>query len=291
MRIHKSILGILLIAMFLSTGCSSNQDVVDSPLSVTINNELLEGLYSGKLVSGKAEGEGLFRVSVENDEWNYNGNFSEGSAVGTGSFANKPMNAALAGHDYEGKYTGACIDGVIVGNGEFFSIDSGEAAIVYQGEFSDGQISGQGSVKNLPLTITYQDNEYKGTYHGDYSEGTANGMGTFFAETDDVFLSYDGNWKDSTFFGEGFLSTNNFTMAFSDVIRTGTFDGDLSDGIATGEGEYSVDLPDESKSYTYIGQWENGMWNGQGILTYGDTAEVFSGTFVDNAFTTPLPEL
>lgn len=290
MKIQRYLCVMILFTFFLLTGCSSEKEAVELETTIILGSESIKGLYSGKTASSKPEGEGLFQVIGENEDWSYEGDFTGGTAAGEGFFTNRPLTVTLAGKEYSGTYIGSGIDGVINGIGEFTYTDSDGLAINYQGTFENGQIVGIGEARNLPLTVIYQDHEYPGIYNGDFSDDAPNGMGIFYSENDEIYLSYDGNWTNSSFSGEGILSTNNYTMEFSDIIRVGIFDGDLIDGIPNGTAEFSVEIGDEVSSYIYSGEWQDGRWNGQGVCSYSDWDTVLEGTFVENEFTPTLQE-
>lgn len=71
--------------------------------------------------------------------------------------------------------------------------------------------------------------------------------------------------------------------------RTGTYTGEVIDGILNGSGQFSA-VNANGVSWTYTGNFENGRFNGQGCVVF-DTGEVQKGTFVDGLFQPTTAEL
>ncbi len=63
--------------------------------------------------------------------------------------------------------------------------------------------------------------------------------------------------------------TATITVRFPHAQRTGTYTGEMKDGLAHGEGTFSS-TNDEGIQWTYTGAWENGMMSGLGSTKWTD---------------------
>ena len=139
-------------------------------------------------------------------------------------------------------------------------------------------------VKNEACDISYQGRQISGTYTGETVDGKKEGQGTFVGSDSEHRFQYDGEWKKDEIAGKGSLWDDQHVMHFLDKDRTGTYDGEVNYGEASGDGTFSA-VNDDNVSYTYSGSFENGIFEGKGKLTY-DAEDYFvqKGTFKDGEF-------
>lgn len=212
---------ILLFALsIMLTAC--DKKVENKETSITINSQSISASFTGTLKSGKPDGTGSMSVNTENGTWTFDGVFKDGTVDGIGNMRDYPITAVFSGNNYNGKYTGATLNGLPDGNGKF----------IYNSE--------------------------------------------------DISVSYEGTWKEGKPYDSGHLISNNFTIAFKDVNRTGSFDGTTVNGVASGQGTFTA-TNDEGLSYTYTGEWENNILNGQAKYI-NDKNETQNGTYVNGEY-------
>ena len=144
-------------------------------------------------------------------------------------------------------------------------------------------------VENYKLQIEYNDIVYNGLYSGGLLGGLANGSGRFSSEDSESYLVYTGSWIDNMFSSSGYLKTNNYILRTTDnEIQLGTFEGETENGKASGSGTWTA-IDSNGDSYTYTGEWANGLWNGKGTKAFDDpSSPTVEGTFTDCIFT-PTP--
>lgn len=66
-----------------------------------------------------------------------------------------------------------------------------------------------------------------------------------------------------------YVENQEITISFDYGKRTGTYSGGLKDGLPHGIGKFSS-TNEEGQSWDYIGEWEEGHFDGTGITIYGD---------------------
>ena len=74
--------------------------------------------------------------------------------------------------------------------------------------------------------------------------------------------------------------TTTIIVRFPHAQRTGTYTGEMKDGLAHGQGTFSS-KNDEGVQWTYTGAWENGMMNGLGSSKWTDGWQ-YLGHYRDN---------
>ena len=79
---------------------------------------------------------------------------------------------------------------------------------------------------------------------------------------------------------QGPVFTAEITVRFPHADRTGTYTGEMRDGLAHGKGSFTS-VNADGISWTYEGAWENGAMNGLGILTWSDGVS-YEGYYKDN---------
>ena len=102
------------------------------------------------------------------------------------------------------------------------------------------------------------------TYVGEFKKGQRSGSG--ISSTSDGSSSYDGQWSNGKFNGQG-------TFIFSDGVK---YVGQWKNGEYDGQG--TLTYPEGS----YTGQWKNGKRNGQGLATL-KAGGGYSGQWKDGA--------
>lgn len=141
------------------------------------------------------------------------------------------------------------------------------------------------NVTDQDLSITFQDETITGKYTGELVDNVATSDNATFTYKDGSnYLNYTGSFKDGKFIGTGKLECNFYVVHFKDVDRKGKYSGDVVDGIPKGNGTFSA-VNDENEKYTYTGQWNNGLFNGQGKRVFGDNKITYEGTYKDGEFT------
>lgn len=194
---------------------------------------------------------------------------------------NKETSITINSQSISASFTGILKSGKPDGTGAM-TVNTENGTWTFDGSFKDGIVDGIGKLQDYPITATFSENSYNGKYTGATTNGIPDGSGKFVYSSDDISVSYEGSWKDGKPYDKGHLISNNFTVAFSDVIRTGSFDGNLINGVATGQGTFTA-TTDDGISYTYTGEWENNIYNGQGICKY-ETGRTMNGKFVNGDF-------
>jgi len=287
------IITVSLFALMLLYACSDSQEKMHDPEPVieqVTNHEItvgsVTGQYTGTLTDGIPTGNGSIAVNVSGLRWVFDGEFING-ALADGKLTDFPLTVKLQNEDVNGTFTGAAVSGQPSGSGVFSASDT---EMKYEGELTNGGLSGEGKVSDFMYTLEYDSNEYLGVYNGDIIDGMISGEGSFDYEQDDVYFNYVGGWLDGAFAEDGFLKSNDFTVHFSEVSRTGTFEGEMFDGMAHGHGVFSA-VNDDDVSYVYTGDWEKNLYNGQGILIFDDDMYFDRiGTFEDGDFTPTVSE-
>ena len=80
-------------------------------------------------------------------------------------------------------------------------------------------------------------------------------------------------------------------LALEDIQRTGTYTGEVVDGIPNGTGRFDTQN-EEGTSWYYDGEFVNGVFQGQGTCVFNAEKEwKETGTYENGAFTPTLSEL
>lgn len=135
--------------------------------------------------------------------------------------------------------------------------------------------SGVSEVENQDYSIEYNSVVYEGSYSGQIENKVPSGQGKFSCgdPESEKYLIYEGEWTEGQISGTGTLSTDNYTVHYPEtkkeaaIDRIGTYDGDVLDGIANGNGVFKATNSD-GKEYIYEGEWKDGLFNGQGKRYY-----------------------
>lgn len=208
------------------------------------------------------------------------------AGTGSGSVENLPVTVSFGGNAVEGVYTGACPEFLPDGKGEFRN-DEGCTA---SGEFSSGKFL-QGSVQNLPCTITVGSYEVTGFYSGEFSQGMPEGNGSFVSPADWSELDYSGGFSAGAFSGEGTLFSRYAEFPLDGGPVRGEYRGSVLNGLPEGEGDFRG-MAADGTPFTYSGSWHEGKPEGQGCLEF-DSPLYFKreGNFTAGRFTPDAWEL
>ena len=227
------------------------------------NLRISEGIkYTGEALDGLPHGKGTMTYP---DGQVYVGEFKDGNCHGQGTMTN-PNGCSYVGEFYENTRMGHGTE--IFPNGA-----------KYVGEFKDNMPHGKG-------TMTYPDkgpdNEFGwATCEGEWKEGMQNGQGTLLYL--DGITSYVGQWKDGMFDGpgkfidqfdihDGIYKEDRFWEGNEYNSDNGNLEGTYIDGVYH-RTEIAIDrreFLDEDGGETYVGEWKDDLFHGQGTYTYPD---------------------
>jgi hypothetical protein len=134
-----------------------------------------------------------------------------------------------------------------------FKASNGQVAS-YEGEFVDGNFSGNGTYIFLNGDV----------YKGQFSESKMQGKGKYtFKEQGDV---YEGDFKNDQFDGKGKFTTKSGNI----------YDGDFKEGKFNGQGK--LIQPDGDN---YSGSFKDDLPNGKGILKDKSGKTIYEGEFLN----------
>ncbi len=158
--------------------------------------------YTGRFVSGKRNGEGVF---TWNDGSVYKGTFTDGKLSGKGTYTS--VKGA--------KYVGDFVEGNYHGQGTYW-YNNGDW---YQGGFKDGKLNGKGTFHHADGTV----------FEATYTMGSANGPATKTYANGSVLK---GNVTKAVFNGKCTYT------AVRDGKKVGTFTGEMKNGKYEGWGRF-----------------------------------------------------
>lgn len=199
------------------------------------------------------------------------------------------------GTTYSGEYFGTIKHKVPQDNkkGKFISGEEGSGKFLeYDGEWKDGSFFGKGTLKKENYEINYSDEIFKGSFEGTTVNGIPNGTGTYIVKDNNKSVfEYEGEWKQGQISGKGKLNYSKYVIEYSDgTVRTGTFEGDVQNGIPQGQGTFTT-KNDDNEEYTYTGTFSNGKFNGSGKKAFKNGKYgVQDGNWKDNDFNPSLVE-
>ena len=206
----------------------------------------------------------------------------------TGQVEHFVYSVSIDGVDVPGEFTGALVKDIPNGDGEFHAQLENGATLTIAGPWENGHYTTPVLVSDYAFSIEYEGKTLLGSYDGSIVDWKPDGDGTFSYSEDDEFFTYSGAWSSGVFSGNGHISSNFFTVHFSDVDRVGIVDGDTIDGFISGFGTFTA-TNSEGNTYTYTGEWENSLFNGQGTrVVEGLITEI--GTFSQGNFTPTVYE-
>ena len=197
-------------------------------------------------------------------------------------------------------YAGRLEEGVLQGEGKEYD---GAGQIAYEGQFTDGRRTGNGTVYIGGIRIyegQLDDGVYEGTgrkfsggileYEGQFSGGLFEGRGNLYS---DGVLVYSGQFSEGEYEGLGTLYEDGdrvYEGNFRDGVPSGS-GAAYRDGVKRYEGQYEEGLPsgtgtayDADGRPTYTGGWAAGRYDGQG------TAYPAQGQKIEATFSAGEPE-
>ena len=138
-------------------------DVENYDLTIFVNGEETECLYTGKLASGKTVGEGHYEfLNEEGEAWTYDGTCLRNN-IWTGSTVNQPVEFGDGEYSYSGTYTGELLRGVQEGQGTLTVTVNNGFGWTYTGGWKNGSYDGYGEL--------IYDNENIIKYIGNFESG------------------------------------------------------------------------------------------------------------------------
>ena len=216
--------------------------------------------------------------------------FLPGCTAATAETTPKPVENAsvslvLGEETVTGLYTGETLNRLPHGEGVF----TAESGFTFTGTFAAGSPA-TGDGESMPMSLRWDDIAYTGTYTGQVADALPHGEGSFTgASATDLTLTLSGGWEAGEPHGEGQVRAELYRALWQGKVRPGVYEGEVLHGLPHGEGTFTGE--DEQGSFTYTGQWEDGLFHGQGTLRYrSDRMYVRQGTFTDGGFTPDYPE-
>ena len=202
MKRYISILLLILLIPVL-TACGP-EEVSDMPYAATIGDTTVSGLFTGVMEDDLPIGQGVFAYTDDSVAVSYTGTWENGLLVGEVDMVYDGYEVEYDGVVYIGKYEGPAVNGLPNGTGTF-SAESLEAYFTYTGTWSNGKISGAGTVDTNHYTVTFSDGTVRiGQYVGEVSDGKASGKGLFTTQNDaGITYTHEGQWQNGLPHGYG----------------------------------------------------------------------------------------
>ena len=191
-----------LLIIFLMTGCT--KDVENQQLDYELQNGSIIKTYTGTLIDNEPDGDCVATISTDGVDWEYSGTITDGLMSGEATAKNMPFCLEFQDGSYTGVYSGTLTDALPNGTGSF-SYEDKDEYLDYDGMWSSGKISGDGTLQMTGYTITLNDGSNRtGVYDGQVLDGIANGSGTYSTKnTYGEPYTYSGGWANGLFDGYG----------------------------------------------------------------------------------------
>ena len=268
-----------LLLCLLLAGCGKRAGGRD--ITLTVDGMVCPGSCDAPLVDGLPQGQGSFTAQ---EGWRYEGEFEQGQFA-RGSVTDLPVNMTLAGVESRGLYSGEVDALRPQGEGQF---------TVGEGSFTGSFASGSpldGVCESFPAAVTLCAEPIQGLYSGSVAAGKLHGSGSgafsgrFVSRENGRSVEFEGNWDMGSVVGEGQLTYEGFTVHTPTGDDRGAYTGSTLDGLPHGQGVF-IARNSEDVDYRYEGEWTDGLWDGQGSLTY-DSELYYDriGTFSQGRFT------
>ena len=159
------------------------------------------------------------------------------------------------------EFSGACINGLISGNGIRKIYQKNNLLQTIDGEFKDGWPNGQATSTDA-----------KGNkYVGEFKDGKPIRQGTVTSASGDKFV---GEWKDNKFNGQG-----------TNILPSGDkYVGEFKDSKRNGQGTLTF-----ANGNKYVGEFKDDKFNGQGTEYAGNGSIIREGIWANSMLISPTP--
>ena len=187
---------------FTDAAIAGSGTMEDVHLESLLNGVMYSYNYTGPVTDGMPDGEGV----IECDEgWTYRGPFMQGTFDMRGTIENFNYSVEVDGVSFPGIYDGEILDMVPEGKGSFKTAEDSPAQWSYEGGFTEGKLSGEGTAEALPIDLLILDLSVPTYYTGQLKDGKAEGQGVAdSASANDQFV-FEGSFLDSKANGIGDL--------------------------------------------------------------------------------------
>lgn len=172
------------------------------------------------------------------------------------SVKEKEMDITVFGNTLPSVYTGKVKSKIPEGQG--LAVMENEARA--EGIFEQGVLV-SGAAENVTYSSTYHDQTISGLYSGEVDGKVPSGSGSFQSED----FSFTGTWISGLPDGPGSISSEHFRISASEDIPEGSYTGEVSKGLAEGEGTFVYQDGDTETEIT--GQFVNNAFDGRMIKT------------------------
>jgi hypothetical protein len=237
-------------------------------VSTTDDVDLVKAEWSGPIVVGKADGQGVIKLTLRHRDgtapWTI-----QGKARMKAGKLNGQAELKWAGYLFDDySFTGYYQEGRREGKG-ILKIDLSRS---YDGDWKEDRFTGKG----MYLCEQYDEIDggkyYAGIeemYYGDWKDNGKNGQGTMKYADGRVYI---GEWKDGVKQGKGMFKWPECERYQGDI-----YDGDWKNDARDGKGvmRYS------DGSLKYQGDWKNNKIDGQGVYKWTN-GEEYAGDFREN---------
>ncbi|MBO6157877.1 MAG: hypothetical protein J6P72_01290 [Firmicutes bacterium] len=254
---------------FISQGLPEGYGQVSNmPYLMNYMEQTIQGTYNGSVDGLKPSGQGTFDAP----DTAFKGSFADGFPD-NGIISGLPLTLKIGDNSFNGVYDGQIVNGALTGTGSFTS-----DAFSFDGLFRGGVPSDSRNAK-IPYTLVYQDITYYGTYTGPVENLTPSGENGVFdgaAGSEGYYLYFEGTFQDGGIW-DGYLKTNGYKMTFMSVNwndqestpfeRTGSFEGNIKNGLGEGQATFSASN-DSGIEYTKQGTLSGGLYHGLVEETY-----------------------
>ncbi len=185
------------------------QQVTDYPCFVPLNGAEAKCQFTGTMLAGLPQGDGIYVFQGENQEWSYTGMISDEGILVNGSVENMPV---------------------------IMDTPNGPYQTVYTGSIENDQLLDSYHVTDMPILCTCDHVEIIGFYTGTIYNQLPNGQGFFSYQDREKYFFYEGGWNNGNLSGKGSLECNIIEVHFAEVDRLGVYKGDVVDGVFCGNG-------------------------------------------------------
>lgn len=152
---------IIAMIVFLCA-CGGPKEVTDMQYTATIWGEEYSGVFTGTIVDGIPNGEGIFNYTSDRGYIKYAGFWTDGAFSDKGYLeSDLYVVHFLDGINRIGEYKGSLVDGLACGEGTFSALNDEGVRYSYTGEWSGGLFNGFGKTVFDDDSIMVQEGNYK----------------------------------------------------------------------------------------------------------------------------------